>query len=105
MKRLIDFSNTKDIPLVYRNTPIGRLLEYHNLNKPFEKHNHPEMIIGTCIDYRINLRIPDNFSYLIRAGGGNLKYNEFKIPFPSKASRATYVLDYQHGLRPAETYV
>lgn len=81
MNQLIEVSNTNDIPSAYRNTPIERLLEYHNLNIPIEKHSSAELIIGTCIDYRINLQIPDNFAYIIRAGGGNLKYNEFKISF------------------------
>lgn len=81
MNRLIKISCKEDIPSEYRDSPIGRLLEYHNLDVPFDKHHTADLIIGTCIDYRINLRIPENFAYIIRAGGGNLKYNEFKVSF------------------------
>ena len=33
------------------------------------------------MDHRKRLRIPDNFAYIIRAGGGNLRYSEFKVSY------------------------
>jgi carbonic anhydrase len=81
MHKLINISSREEIPSAYRNNPIGRLLEYHNLSIPFDKHPTADLIIGTCIDFRINLRLPDNFAYIIRAGGGSMIYNEFKISF------------------------
>jgi carbonic anhydrase len=81
MNKLITIRSKEEIPSAYRDTPIGRLLEYHNLNVTFNEHHTADLIIGTCIDYRVNLHIPDNFAYIIRAGGGNLAYNEFKISF------------------------
>jgi carbonic anhydrase len=70
-----------DIPKAYRNTPIGRLLEYHNLNRPFETYSQAELLIGMCMDNRKSLHMPDNFAYIIRSGGANLRYSEFKVSF------------------------
>ncbi len=73
--------SSKDIPSQYRQTPIAKLLEYHNFEKPLDEINKPELLIGTCIDNRIQLRIPGKFAFVVRAGGANMKYNEFKISY------------------------
>lgn len=70
-----------DIFLTYQATPVGRLLEYHNLKKPHDKYSAPEILIGMCMDHRKSLIIPPNFAYIIRTGGGNLRYNEFKVSY------------------------
>lgn len=33
------------------------------------------------MDNRKQLRIPDNFAFVIRTGGANLRYSEFKVSF------------------------
>jgi carbonic anhydrase len=33
------------------------------------------------MDNRKHLRIPDNFAYIIRTGGANLRYSEFKVSY------------------------
>jgi carbonic anhydrase len=71
----------EDVPPHYRETPIGLLLEYHNLARPLEAHGNAKLLIGMCMDNRKRLRIPDNFAYVIRTGGGNLRYNEFKVSY------------------------
>jgi carbonic anhydrase len=81
MDRLIKVTNEKDIVYVYENTPIGRLLEYHNLKKNCDKVKVPELLIGTCMDNRIQLNIPQNFAYVIRSGGGNLRNSEFYVSY------------------------
>jgi carbonic anhydrase len=70
-----------DVPPEYRGTPIGDLLEYHNLNRPFESYDRARLLVGMCMDHRKHLHIPDNFSYIIRAGGANLRYSEFKVSY------------------------
>lgn len=71
-----------DIPEQYRSTPIGALLEYHNLGRPFDQtYSSAEMLIGMCMDNRKHLRIPDNFSFIIRSGGANLRYSKFKVSY------------------------
>ena len=81
MNRLIDISKADDILSEYRQTSIGLLLEYHNLDRTLDKYSNAQLLIGMCVDNRIHLRIPDNFSFIIRSGGGNLRYNEFKISY------------------------
>jgi carbonic anhydrase len=34
-----------------------------------------------CMDNRKHLNIPDNFAFIIRAGGANLRYSGFKVSF------------------------
>ena len=83
MDRLRPVRRPDDIPPQYRETPIGRFLEYHNLERSFadERYTSAEMLIGMCMDSRKHLRIPENFAFIIRAGGANLRYSEFKVSY------------------------
>lgn len=81
MSEIISISKAPDIYDNYRNTPIGDLLEYHNLGKPFETYEKAKILIGMCMDNRKHLNIPDNFAFIIRAGGANLRYSEFKVSY------------------------
>ncbi|HAP01379.1 MAG TPA: carbonic anhydrase [Bacteroidetes bacterium] len=81
MDRLIPVLKDEDILPEYRNTPVGRLLEYHNLNRPHDVYARAQLLVGMCMDNRKHLNIPDNFSYIIRSGGANLRYSEFKVSF------------------------
>jgi carbonic anhydrase len=81
MHRLLPIRTAQDILPAYRDMPVGRLLEYHNLERPFETYTNAEMLIGMCMDNRKHLHIPDNFAYIIRSGGANLRYSEFKVSY------------------------
>ncbi len=81
MERLIEIKSVQDIPKNLRNTPIGLLLEYHNLARPEENYDQAEILIGMCMDHRKHLHIPENFAYILRTGGGNLRYSEFKVSY------------------------
>ena len=81
MNRLVKVEREEDIFRHLRDTPIARLLRYHNLGEAHEQHASAELLIGMCMDNRKSLRIPDNFAFIIRAGGGNLRYSEFKVSF------------------------
>jgi carbonic anhydrase len=70
-----------DIPPAYRDTPIGLLLEYHNLGRPFESYQNARLLIGMCMDNRKHLHIPDNYAFILRAGGANLRDSEFKVSY------------------------
>ncbi len=70
-----------DIPVIYRGTPIGLLLEYHNLGRSFAAYPKAKLLIGMCMDNRKYLHIPDNFAFIIRSGGANLRYSEFKVSY------------------------
>lgn len=81
MDPLVPVSNPDDIFPQYRDTPIGLLLEYHNLNRAPDVYEQARLLIGMCMDHRKRLLIPDNFAYIIRSGGANLRYSEFKISY------------------------
>jgi carbonic anhydrase len=81
MNHLIPVSTVEDIFPEYRNTPVGFLLEYHNLNRPLDAYTKAQLLIGMCMDNRKYLRIPENFAYIIRSGGANLRYSEFKVSY------------------------
>ncbi len=81
MDRLISVASSNDIPVEYRETPLGLLLEYHNLGRAHESYSNARLLIGMCMDNRKHLRIPDNFAFIIRAGGANLRYSEFKVSY------------------------
>lgn len=81
MERLVKVSRKEDIFEKYQNTPVGSLLEYHNLNRAYEAVNKAEILVGMCMDNRKQLNIPNNFAYILRTGGGNLRYSEFYVSY------------------------
>jgi len=81
MDRLQEIKCINDIPEAIKSTPIGDLLEYHNLGREFGKYTKAELLIGMCMDNRKHLRIPDQFAYILRTGGGNLRPSEFKVSY------------------------
>ena len=91
MDQLISISNLNDIPSVYRHTPISQLLAYHNLNQPFGHYQKAQLLIGMCMDHRKHLHIPENFAYIIRTGGANLRYSEFKVSYAIAIGKVTHL--------------
>ena len=64
----------------YRDTPVGRLLEYHNLGRPFEAEG-AQLLIGMCMDSRKSLRMPSDFAFVLRTAGAKMRDNEFRISY------------------------
>ncbi len=81
MDRLIKIDTAENIPEIYKDTPIGLLLRYHNLQQEFKSYKSAQLLIGMCMDNRKHLNIPDNFAFILRTGGANLRYSEFKVSF------------------------
>jgi carbonic anhydrase len=77
--RLLSIDRSEDIPLRYQNTPIARLLEYHNLRRPLDAYAQAGCLIGMCMDNRKMLRLPDRFAFILRAAGANMKHSEFDL--------------------------
>jgi carbonic anhydrase len=97
MNRLINITSTNEIPADYRSTPIGLLAEYHNLNLNFEAYSNAQLLIGMCMDNRKHLNIPDNFAYIIRTGGANLRYSEFKVSFAISVGEVKHIALIAHS--------
>ena len=81
MNRLFPIDRVEDIPREVRNTPVGELLQYQNMGRDLEPCTSARLLVGMCMDHRKHLRIPDQFAYIIRSGGGNLRYSEFKVSY------------------------
>jgi carbonic anhydrase len=81
MDRLISVGNAADIPQQYQNTPIGLLVEYQNLLRPYDSYSNAQILVGMCMDNRKALNVPENFAYILRAGGANMRPSGFKISY------------------------
>lgn len=81
LQRLVKVSTKEDVFPEYQGTPISLLLEYHNLARPLDKHDTPKLLIGMCMDSRKSVIKPNNFAFILRTGGGNLRHSEFKVSY------------------------
>lgn len=91
MHKLISINSIEDILPAYRNTPIESLFCYHNLEHEYKYYEKAELLIGMCMDNRKHLHIPDNFAYIIRSGGANLKYSEFKVSYAIAVGNVSHI--------------
>ncbi|MEI8176602.1 MAG: carbonic anhydrase [Candidatus Omnitrophota bacterium] len=89
--KIIPITQKKDIPAAYRSNPIGLLLEYHNLNRRFDTYEQARLLIGMCMDNRKHLHMPDNFAFIIRSGGANLRYSEFKVSYAIAVGKVRHI--------------
>src|SRR5271154_1975463 len=82
MNHTIEIRSDADIPERWRATPVGALLRYHDLRAPLPaRAERPELLIGMCMDSRKHLRIPDNFAFILRTGGANMRLAEFRVSY------------------------
>ena len=70
-----------DILPEYQGTPVGLLLEYHNLGRAIGSPTAPQLLIGMCMDSRKSLRMPNDFAFVLRTAGANMRDNEFRISY------------------------
>ena len=97
MNKLIAVNSVKDIPQEYQQTPIGLLFEYHNLNRPYMAYDKAQLLIGMCMDNRKHLHMPDNYAFIIRAGGANLRYSEFKVSYAIGVGQVSHIVLIAHN--------
>jgi len=95
--KIIPVNKKSDIPKAFRNNPIGLLLEYHNLNRPFDTHLQAKLLIGMCMDNRKHLHMPDNFAFIIRSGGANLRCSEFKVSYAIGVGQVSHIVLIAHN--------
>jgi carbonic anhydrase len=88
---LLKIMSESDIPDEFKETPIGDLLRYNNLGQEFKQYDNAQILLGMCMDNRKQLRIPENFAYILRTGGGNLRTSEFKISYAIGVGRVRYI--------------
>jgi carbonic anhydrase len=81
MTEIIPVNFRNDILPDYSGTPVGLLLEYHNLGRAIPSATAPQLLIGMCMDSRKSLRIPNDFAFVLRTAGANMRDNEFRISY------------------------
>jgi carbonic anhydrase len=81
MPEILPVASVEDILPEYRDRPVGHLLEYHNLGLGPAAVSRPELLIGMCMDSRKHLRIPNDFAFVLRTAGANMRDNEFRISY------------------------
>lgn len=81
MSEILSVNYADDILPEYRGTPVGLLLEYHNLGRAIGAASTPQLLIGMCMDSRKSLRIPNDFAFVLRTAGANMRDNEFRISY------------------------
>src|SRR5919199_984359 len=81
MTEILPVNYRSDILREYRDTPVGLLLEYHNLGRAVGSSPTPQLLIGMCMDSRKSLRIPNDFAFVLRTAGANMRDNEFRISY------------------------
>lgn len=52
-------------------TAIDLLIAAHNDGADVPAFRAPQLAIVTCMDFRIRLRLPENFAFVLRSGGAN----------------------------------
>lgn len=106
MPTLIDITSATNIPAIYRNSPIYDLIRYQNFDLEAKEVEKAEMLICTCMDYRINLKHPEKFAYTIRNAGANMKGNEFQIAYAIANAGVNYIAVIGHtqcGMRDLQS--
>lgn len=91
MERLLKITSREDIPDMYRDTPVGLLIEYHNLGRKNDEYESAELLVAMCMDNRKRLFMPDNFAFIIRTGGANLQHSDFHISYAISIGRLKHV--------------
>lgn len=81
MERLLAVDTLDDLPAEYEGSPVARLLAAHNLAAALEPSGGPELLVATCMDHRVSLRMPPDFAYVLRTGGADLGGRDFEVSF------------------------
>jgi len=69
----------------------------YNLNREFESYQNAQLLVGMCMDNRKHLHMPDNFAFIIRSGGANLRYSEFKVSYAISVGGVRHIVLIGHN--------
>jgi len=95
--RLVPVRRPDDVLAAYRDTPIGHLLLAQNLERPFPDVREPVLLVATCIDPRVRLRLPRGAAFEMRSAGVNLEGGAaFQIDFVLSVVRVGHVALISH---------
>ncbi|MBI3316752.1 MAG: carbonic anhydrase [Candidatus Omnitrophica bacterium] len=81
MDALLPITCAADVPGKYRGTPLSLLVEYQNHLRAHDAYTSAQILVGMCMDNRKALDVPENFAYILRTGGANMRASGFKISY------------------------
>lgn len=96
MTEILPVNYRSDILPEYRDTPVGLLLEYHNLERATGSLRKRRLLIGMCMDSRSAIRMPRNFAYVLRTAGANMRDNEFRMSYAISVLRVRTIVLIAH---------
>jgi|GEM_PF-1319415 len=67
--KVVPINSLSDIPKELLGTPVETLLRSNNFGETFKAFEQPVAAIKTCVDYRIDLKLPDHFAFVFRSPG------------------------------------
>ena len=97
MHNLVPVNKAEDIFPNFRGTSVEMLLLYHNLGLPLpDTSGHAQMLVSMCMDHRKDLTIPNEFAYILRSAGGNLRDSEFEISYAIAVGGISTIVLFAH---------
>lgn len=97
MNKLISIKNEKDLPEIYRKTPIERLVFSHNMSLPPDSYERADVLVLMCMDSRQELRLPHNFAFYVRNSGGTQSGVSFSVSFAIAVGGIRYIAVIGHS--------
>jgi len=79
--RLVPVRTESDLAEEYRRSPIADLFRHHGERAPVRSYERPPLVIVTCMDSRISLRLPETFAFVLRTAGANVESVLFNLDF------------------------
>jgi carbonic anhydrase len=78
---LVPVRSDVDLLEPYRQGPVAALFRYHERGAAPRTYPRPPLLVVTCMDWRIHLRMPPTFAYVIRTAGANVTSVLFNVDF------------------------
>ncbi len=79
--KLAPVRTLSDLRPEYQQTPIADLFRYHGEGAPGRSYARPPLVLLTCMDWRITVRVPESFAYVLRTAGANVESVLFNIDY------------------------
>lgn len=94
---MLSVKDEMDIPEVYRNTPIERLILSHNQSLQPGNYEVADILVLMCMDNRQALRLPQNFAFFVRNSGGTQSGVSFSVSFAIAVGGIRYIAVIGHS--------
>jgi carbonic anhydrase len=78
---LVPLHSRQDLLPEYENTPIAEMFGFHALGWPERTYAHPQLVIVTCMDARVGLKLPRTFAYVLQTAGARIRPVRFGMDY------------------------